>query len=157
MENTVKKGDKIKVHYTGKFEDGTIFDSSEACHHHHEEGHHHHHNHDPLEVEVGAGYVIKGFDDALIGMKAGDKKTVTIPPEEGYGQPMEQMIIKVKREQFPAEPIPEVGMDLELSGQDGSVIPATITHIEGDDITIDANHPLAGKTLIFDLTLVEIQ
>ena len=157
MENTVKKGDKIKVHYTGKFEDGTIFDSSEACHHHHEEGHHHHHSHDPLEVEVGAGYVIKGFDDALVGMKVGEKKTVTISPEEGYGQPMEQMIIKVKKDQFPPEPEPQVGMDLELSGQDGSVIPATITHIEGDDVTIDANHPLAGKTLIFDLTLVEIQ
>ncbi len=157
MENIVKKGDKIKVHYTGKFEDGTIFDSSEACHHHHEEGHHHHHSHEPLEVEVGAGYVIPGFDNALVGMKIGDKKTVTITPEEGYGQPIEQMVIKVKKEQFPAEPIPAIGMDLELSGQDGSVIPATITHIEGDDVTIDANHPLAGKTLIFDLTLVEIQ
>jgi peptidylprolyl isomerase len=69
---------------------------------------------------------------------------------------MEQMIIKVKINQFPAEPIPEVGMDLELSGQDGSIIPATITHIEGEDVTIDANHPLAGKTLVFDLSLVEI-
>jgi len=159
MDKLVQKGDKIRVHYTGKFEDGTVFDSSEACMHHghdHEGEHHHHHNHDPLEVEVGAGYVIPGFDNALVGMKIGDKKTVTITPDEGYGHPMEQMIIKVKIDQFPAEPIPEVGMDLELSGQDGSVIPATITHIEGEDVTIDANHPLAGKTLIFDLSLVEI-
>jgi len=155
MEKTVKKGDKVRVHYTGKFEDGTVFDSSEECMHEHEHEHHHH-SHEPLEVEVGAGYVIKGFDDALIGMKVGDKKTVKILPAEGYGEAREDMIIKVKREQFPPQPEPQVGMDLELTGVNGGVIPATITKVEGDDITIDANHPLAGKTLIFDLKLVEI-
>jgi len=187
MEKLVQKGDKIKVHYTGKFENGTIFDSSEqsmhqcgsghghehgegdsCCNTHTEEekkqedssccggGGHHHHELAPLEVEVGAGYVIKGFDEALLGMKVGERKSVTITPEMGYGQPMEQMIIKVKMSQFPAEPTPQVGMNLELTGQDGSAIPAIITEIEGEDVTIDANHPLAGRTLIFDLNLVEI-
>ena len=162
MERTVQKGDKIKVHYTGKFEDGTIFDSSEMDmhhhHHHHEDGEECNHEHEltPLEVEVGAGYVIPGFDNALLGMKVGEKKPVKIAPEDAYGQPYKEMIITVKMNQFPPTPKPEVGMDLQLTGQDGSVIPAVIVAINGDDVTIDANHPLAGKTLIFDLTLVEI-
>jgi len=165
------KGNKVKIHYTGKFENGEIFDSSEQNHHHHHEegescenhdpehGHcgAHHHDPEPLAFELGAGHVIKGFDDAVEGMEVGETKTVTIPPEEAYGHPREDMIIVFKKDQFPEGLVPEAGMMIELNNDQGGIIPAVITKVEGDDVTIDANHQLAGKTLVFDLRLVEIE
>lgn len=160
MTKKAEKGNIVKIHYTGTFENGEVFDSSEQCmsdHHDHDHGdHHHHHDHGPLEFELGSGQVIKGFDDAIIGMSVEETKKVTIAPEDAYGLPREDMIVVFKTNQFPEGMTPEPGLMIELNNDQGGVIPATITKVEGEDVTIDANHPLAGKTLIFDLRLVEI-
>lgn len=137
-----KEGDKVKVHYTGKFEDGTLFDSSQ------ERG--------PLEFTVGSGQLIHGFDQGVRGMVVGDKKTVEITPENAYGKRNEDLTTTVKRTEFSKEIVPEVGQQLETQDKDGQQVILTITGIDGDDVSLDANHPLAGKTLHFDLELVEI-
>jgi FKBP-type peptidyl-prolyl cis-trans isomerase 2 len=138
-----KSGNQVKVHYHGRLQDGTTFDSSEGR--------------SPLEFEVGAGQVIKGFDDGVLGMKTGDKKTIHIPVEEAYGVKSEDMIIEFPRDQFPADMKPEVGMQLNLRGQDGRNFPVVISEIKDDAIVLDGNHPLAGKDLIFDIEMVEIR
>lgn len=139
----VKDGDTVKVHYTGKLEDGTVFDSSK-------EG-------EPLELTIGAGNVIEGFEKGVIGMERGSSKTVTIPPEEAYGSMNEELVAKVKKENFPENISPAIGEQLQLKQQDGNIVNVTITEIRGDTVTLDANHPLSGKTLIFDIELVEIK
>ncbi len=139
---TVKSGDTVKVHYHGRLTDGTTFDSSEGR--------------EPLEFEVGSGMVIKGFDDGVTGMKVGDKKTINIPVDEAYGPVNEGMLVEFPRSNFPPEMVPEVGMQLNMTSGDGQVIPVVITDIKDDIISLDANHPLAGEDLIFDLELVEI-
>ncbi len=138
-----KKGDTIKVHYTGRLEDGSIFDSSK--------------DREPLEVTLGAGSVIPGFDKGLTGMAIGDTKTVNIPADEAYGQIREDMIAEVGKDDFPPDIKPKVGLELELTQEDNNIINVTISKIEDDKITIDANHPLAGKELIFDLEMIEIK
>lgn len=137
----VKKGDKVKVEYTGKLEDGTVFDSSEGK--------------EPLEFEVGSGMIIKGFDDAVTGMEKGEEKEITLKPEEAYGEPNPQLMKKVPKEQLPKEPEPKVGMMLALGTPDGKQIPARIAEIGDKEVTIDINHPLAGKTLIFKIKVVD--
>jgi peptidylprolyl isomerase len=138
-----KDGDTVKVHYTGKLEDGTVFDSSK-------EG-------EPLELTIGAGNVIEGFEKGVIGMERGSSKTVTIPPEEAYGSMNEGLIVKVKKENFPENITPVIGEQLQLKQQDGNIVNVAITEIREDTVTLDANHPLSGKTLIFDIELVEIK
>jgi len=138
-----KDGDTVKVHYTGKLEDGTVFDSSK-------EG-------EPLELTIGAGNVIEGFEKGVIGMERGGSKTVTIPPEEAYGSMNEELVAKVKKENFPENISPAIGEQLQLKQQDGNIVNVTITEIRGDSVTLDANHPLSGKSLIFDIELVEIK
>ena len=138
----VKKGDTIKVHYHGKLVDGTTFDSSEGR--------------EPLEFEVGSGMVIPGFDDGVTGMVVGDKKTVTIPAEEAYGPKQEDMIMEFPKERFPAEMVPEVGMQLNMNNGQGQSFPVVIVEVQESVVILDANHPLAGQELIFDLELVEI-
>ena len=138
-----QSGNQVKVHYHGRLQDGTTFDSSEGR--------------SPLEFEVGAGQVIKGFDDGVLGMKTGDKKTIHIPVEEAYGEKSEDMIIEFPRDQFPPDMKPEVGMQLNLRGQDGKNFPVVISDIKDDAIILDGNHPLAGKDLIFDIEMVEIR
>jgi len=139
----VKDGDTVKVYYTGKLEDGTVFDSSK-------EG-------EPLELTIGAGNVIEGFEKGVIGMERGSSKTVTIPPEEAYGSMNEELVAKVKKENFPENITPVIGEQLQLKQQDGNIVNVTIAEIRGDTVTLDANHPLSGKTLIFDIELVEIK
>jgi len=139
----VKKGDTIKVHYHGKLVDGTTFDSSEGR--------------EPLEFEVGSGMVIPGFDDGVTGMAVGDKKTVTIPAEEAYGPKQEDMIMEFPKERFPAEMVPEVGMQLNMNNGQGQSFPVVIVEVQESVVILDANHPLAGQELIFDLELVEIK
>lgn len=134
----VKEGDKVKVHYTGTLEDGTEFDSSAGR--------------DPLEFVVGSGQMIAGFDKGVVGMKVGEKKTITLTPEDAYGYPTEERVMEVDKSQFPADLQLEVGM--ELAGPGG--FPVKVQAIGDSSVTIDANHPLAGKTLIFELELVEI-
>jgi peptidylprolyl isomerase len=142
MTTTVKNGDKVKVHYTGKFEHGEVFDSSE--------------NRDPLDVEVGAAQVIKGFEDALVGMEEGEKKTISIPPDQGYGPHDPSLLIDIPNAQIPKEVTPEVGMKLRLNDDKGQSVLVTVSEIGEESIKLDANHPLAGKVLVFDLELINI-
>jgi len=139
----VKNGDVVKVHYTGKLTNGEQFDSSTGR--------------EPLEFTVGAGQMIKGFDDAMPGMSVGEKKTVNISPENAYGEKSEEAVIEFPRENVPSDMPLEVGMQLELRSESGQPIPVTIEDIREDVIVLDANHSLAGKELVFDIELVEIK
>ncbi|MEO5948227.1 MAG: FKBP-type peptidyl-prolyl cis-trans isomerase [Chitinophagaceae bacterium] len=138
----VKSGDKIKVHYHGKLNDGETFDSSEGR--------------DPLEFEVGSGMVIKGFDDGVTGMSVGEKKTIQIPFAEAYGPVNPEMIIEMSKDRFPTDMELGIGMPLMMSDQQGQQFQVKIVEIKKEAVMLDANHHLAGKDLIFDLELVEI-
>jgi peptidylprolyl isomerase len=137
-----KKGDTVRVHYTGKLEDGTVFDTSLNRH--------------PLQFTIGNGQVIAGFEQAVAGMNTGESKTAVIPVELGYGQRRDDMIVTVKRDQLPPDLDARVGQRLEITQEDDQVMLVTITGITESSITLDANHPLAGKVLTFDLELVGI-
>ena len=141
MTEPAKNGDRVRVHYTGRLEDGQVFDSSKDG--------------DPLEFTVGAGEVIPGFDDAVRGMQVGESKTIEIEADDAYGPRREALVTEISREaaQFPVEP--EVGMHFGLPLQDGNQIEVVVTEVTDTHITIDGNHPLAGEKLIFDLELVE--
>ncbi|HMV87396.1 MAG TPA: peptidylprolyl isomerase [Blastocatellia bacterium] len=140
--STVKSGDAVKVHYTGKFDDGDVFDSSEGR--------------EPLAFTVGAGEVIPGFDQALVGMQIGETKSVVIPPEQAYGERINELVQTIDRGQFNLEGVePELGMAIEMRTPQGS-IPLVVTELTDTTVTLDANHPLAGEELHFALTLVEI-
>ncbi len=138
----VKKGDTVKVHYHGKLTDGTTFDSSEGR--------------QPLEFEVGSGMVISGFDNGVLGMAVGDKKTVHIPVEEAYGPKREDLLMEFPLDRFPPDVQPEVGMVLNMSNGDGQQLPVVIAEVKDDVVVLDANPPLAGQDLVFDIELVEI-
>lgn len=138
----VKNGDTVRVHYTGKLTTGELFDSSEGR--------------EPLEFEVGAGMMIKGFDAAVVGMALGDKKTVNIVPEEAYGERNDQMIIDFPRSNFPDDMTPEIGMQLMMNNNAGQQFPVTIVEVREDVVVLDANHQLAGKELVFDIEVVGI-
>jgi FKBP-type peptidyl-prolyl cis-trans isomerase 2 len=138
----VKSGDKIKVHYHGKLTNGETFDSSAGR--------------EPLEFEVGSGMVIPGFDDGVTGMTVGEKKTVNIPFAEAYGPKNPEMVIEMPKDRFPVDMQVEVGMPLMMSDQQGQQFQVTIVEIKEEAVMLDANHPLAGQDLIFDLELVEI-
>ena len=138
----VKNGDVVKVHYTGKVQDGEQFDSSVGK--------------EPLEFTVGAGQMIKGFDTGVLGMKVGDKKVVVISAEEGYGERSEEAMIEFPKENVPSEMNLEVGLSLTLQDQEGRPFPVTVTEIREDAVVLDANHFLAGKTLVFDIEMVEV-
>ena len=139
---TVKNGDTVKVHYHGKLTNGATFDSSEGR--------------DPLQFKVGEGMVIKGFDNAMLDMKVGDKKTVNIPEHEAYGAHQEELIMDFPLEKFPPDVKPEEGMELQMSNAEGQVFPVVVTAVNKDSVTLDANHPLAGEELVFEIELVEI-
>ncbi len=137
-----KKGNKVKVKYTGKLVDGTTFDSSEGR--------------EPLEVVLGSGMVIAGFDGALTGMMVGEKKTVIIPAEQAYGLHDPKMVMEVPIEQVPPDFTPEVGQKLEVGGANGELMMVVVKEITETHIYLDANPPLAGQELTFDLELVAI-
>ncbi len=137
-----KTGDTVKVDYTGRLADGTQFDTSIGK--------------QPLQFTLGSGQVIKGFDDAVTGMKVGEKKTVTIPADKAYGQRNEALVQVVSRYKLPATITPKVGMQLTVTQNDGSQSYVTITAVTDTSVTLDGNSPLAGKDLTFDLTLVAI-
>jgi peptidylprolyl isomerase len=136
-----KKGDTVKVHYHGKLTSGEIFDTSDGR--------------DPLQFEVGSGSVIKGFDEGVMGMEVGQKKTINIPVDEAYGQHSEDLIIEFPKDRFEGLQIQE-GTQLMMSNESGQNFPVIVTEIKVDSVILDANHPLAGEELIFDLELVEI-
>ncbi|NIL94484.1 MAG: peptidylprolyl isomerase [Woeseiaceae bacterium] len=137
-----KSGDTVKIHYTGTLDDGTQFDSSAGR--------------DPLEFELGGGQVIPGFDSAVEGMAVGDSKSVRIEPNDAYGERHEQLVQEVPRSSLPEDLTPEVGMALQSQSPDGQVMMLMVTTVEEDSITVDANHPLAGHALNFDIELVSI-
>ena len=137
-----KYGDTVKVHYTGKLDDGTVFDASV--------------NGDPLQFTIGSGQIIPGFEQAVVGMNPGESKTVKIPAEDAYGQRREDLVLEVEKSQLPEGLKPEVGLQLQSRQPDGRIIVLTIADISESHVTLDANHPLAGKDLTFDIQLVEI-
>lgn len=140
--DAVKSGDKVSVDYTGKLNDGTVFDSSEGRM--------------PLTFNAGKGEVIEGFDKAIIGMKKDESKTFTIPSENAYGPVRKELVIGVPRSKLPAQPDPKEGMQLVLRDPQGRNIPATITKVEKEIVTVNLNHPLAGKDLTFQIKVVGI-
>ena len=138
-----KKGDKVKVHYHGKLTNGNTFDSSDGR--------------EPLEFEIGGGMVIAGFDDGVTGMIIGEKKTVNIPADQAYGPKQEEMIMEFPKDRFPADMVPEVGQQLNMNNGAGQNFPVVIVEIKEEVVVLDANHPLAGEELVFDLEMVEIE
>jgi peptidylprolyl isomerase len=134
-------GDLVRVHYTGKLDDGSVFDSSAGR--------------DPLQFRLGGGEVIPGFEQAVTGMSPGEERRVTIPADEAYGARREELVLVVSREELPAELEPEVGQQLQMS-QDGQDFVVTISDVTEQDVVLDANHPLAGEDLTFELQLVDI-
>lgn len=138
----VKSGDKIRVHYHGRLNNGETFDSSNGR--------------EPLEFTVGSGQVIKGFDDGVLGMQVGEKKTVNIPVQDAYGEKSDDMIIEFERDQFPPDMKPETGMQLMMNNGQGQSFPVIVREVREETVLLDANHPLAGEDLTFDLELVDI-
>jgi peptidylprolyl isomerase len=137
-----KKGDTVKIHYTGRLADGEVFDSSN--------------NKDPLQFTIGSGQVIQGFDEAVTGMTVGEMKTAEIPCDKAYGQREDNLIIVVDKKQVPPELKIEMGQRLEVGSPSGELLPVTVIEIGDDNITLDANPPLAGEDLTFDIELLEI-
>ena len=137
-----KSGATVRIHYTGTLEDGTQFDSSDGR--------------DPLEFALGGGQVIPGFDSAVDGMAVGENKSVTIQPDQAYGERHEQLVQEVPKSALPEDMEPAVGMQLQSQSPDGQVMNLMVTDVTDETITVDANHPLAGQALTFAIELVEI-
>ncbi len=140
---SIGNGDKVKLEYKGTLEDGTVFDCSET-------------HGAPLEFEMGAGQVIPGFEDAVKGMEKGEEKTFSLEPADAYGEHNPELIKDVPRDQIPAEQEPEPGMMLITELPNGARLPAVITEVTEDTVTIDLNHPLAGKVLTFEIKIVDV-
>ena len=143
MKNTAERGDTVAVHYKGTLEDGSVFDSSEGD--------------QPLEFTIGAHEVIDGFEDAVIGMSTGDKKTQAIAPENAYGNREDELVFHIPRSSMQPGFDVSPGDFVRVSLPDGQTAPMQVIEVDDDAVTLDANHPLAGKTLTFELELVEIK
>jgi FKBP-type peptidyl-prolyl cis-trans isomerase 2 len=141
MPEQAQKGDTIQVHYTGRLADGQVFDSSEGG--------------EPLEFKIGASEVIQGFDEGVVGMNVGDEKQLDIESGNAYGERIEALVQKIPREGLNLDTEPQPGMHLLMQLPDGNQIPVAITEVTADSVTLDANHPLAGQRLIFDVTRVK--
>lgn len=139
---TAKQGDSVKVHYHGTLNDGTVFDST------YEES--------PLDFTIGEGEIIPGFEQAVEGMDEGEKKNITVEPENAYGEYNDRGVVQVPRENLPEDIQPEKGMMLQLNTPEDQVVYVTVTEIDEENVTLDANHPLAGKTLNFDIELLQV-
>ena len=140
--SAVKPGDTVTVHYTGKLTDGTVFDSSR--------------DRQPLRFTLGKGQLIAGFEKAVVGMAVGDRKTVVIPSAEAYGARQANAVVEMERKNLPQNFIPQVGQRLELTQQDDTNVLVTVTAVTDSTITVDANHPLAGKDLTFEIEVMSI-
>ena len=138
----VKNGDTVSIHYTGKLDDGTVFDSSVGG--------------QPITFTLGAGEVIPGFESGTVGMSVGDTRDIVIPPEQAYGPYFEELVKVINRDAFPENITPTIGQAFEMQLPSGEGIPVRIVDIDGDDVTLDANHLLAGETLYFNIELVRI-
>lgn len=140
---TATKGNTVKIHYTGKLQDGTVFDSSR--------------DREPLEFTVGEGQLISGFENAVDGMEEGEEKSVTLKPDEAYGQPREELVAEFKKSDFPDHINPQEGMMLQLKNENQQPMNVQVTDVSDEKVTLDGNHPLAGKDLTFDIELVEVE
>ncbi len=141
-KTSADKGDTVRVHFTGKLENGTVFDTTE--------------NGPPLEFTIGAGKIMPGLEQGVVGMECGEKKTINIPPELGYGPADEEKIIKVNRRYFPRNYPPAIGLQLEYTTPNGKPLNVVVSDVEDDLVTLDGNHALAGKTLIFKVELIGV-
>lgn len=139
-QGKVEKGDTVQIHYTGKLDDGTVFDTSEGR--------------DPIEFKVGDGEVIAGFDAAVEGMTPGEEKSFTLPAAEAYGPVMEELVLTVPKDQLPDGLEPQPGQMLQMQTPQGQVFQVTVVEVRDDELVLDANHPLAGKDLTFDIKVV---
>jgi len=137
-----KAGDTVKVHYTGKLDNGKVFYSSAQ--------------HAPLQFTIGEGKTIPGFEQAVIGMKPGESKCIIVESADAYGPHHEEMILKIGRDKIPTDLNPEIGERLQICQKNGQTIPVTVTDISESSVTLDANHPLAGEDVTFDIRLMEI-
>ena len=137
-----KSGDTVKLHYTGKLEDGKVFDTSRER--------------DPLEFTIGSGNIMPGIEEGVIGMETGDTKAIEIPAEEAFGVRRKELVVEVEKNEFPSYITPTVGQRLQIQQKDKDPIIVIITDVNEDTITLDANHPLAGYTLFFEVELLEI-
>ncbi|HJP18535.1 MAG TPA: peptidylprolyl isomerase [Nitrospinota bacterium] len=137
-----KAGDKVKVHYKGSFKDGKVFDSSEGK--------------DPLEFTIGQKMVVQGFENAIVGMASGEKKKISIQPKEAYGEYRKDLVATIDRSEIPNDIKPELGMMLQVSPEPGRPTAVTVTELNEKTLTLDGNHPLAGKELTFELDLLSI-
>jgi peptidylprolyl isomerase len=142
QEGQAVNGDTVQIHYTGKLADGTVFDSTVGK--------------EPTQFTLGEGKVLAGFEKAVLGMKVGEKKTFTIPANEAYGPRKANLVYTLTPDQWPPDLLPEVGKQLQATRNDGSAFVGVITKVTDTSITVDANHPLAGKDLTFDIELVSI-
>lgn len=138
-----KTGDKVKVNYTGKLVDGTEFDSSEG--------------HDPLEFTIGQNEVISGFEEAVVGMSPGQSKTVTVAADQAYGPRQQELMVELDRKDVPSDLDLEIGCRLEVTQEEGDAFWVTVSGLSETAVTLDANHPLAGKDLVFEINLLEIE
>jgi peptidylprolyl isomerase len=137
-----KNGDTVTVHYTGRLDDGTVFDSSV--------------NQDPLQFTLGEGLLIPGFEQVVLGMSAGESKTAKVSADQAYGPHREEMVVEIDRQEFPPHFQPEVGQQLQIPQSDGRTTRLIVTDVSEQKVTLDANHPLAGRDLTFDIHLLEI-
>jgi peptidylprolyl isomerase len=138
----VSNGDTVKVHYTGKLSDGTVFDSSK--------------DREPLEFTLGQGQIIPGFEEAVVGMELGESKVTEISADKAYGPHREEMVVEVDKDQLPEDVDPQVGQRLQAQTENGQTVPVVVTEVQGETVKLDANHPLAGKDLTFEIELVEV-
>jgi peptidylprolyl isomerase len=141
--NSAQSGNIVRVHYTGRLEDGSVFDSS--------------HGSEPLEFTLGGGQVIAGFERAVTGMEVGETRSARIPADEAYGQRRDDLLLEIDREQIPEGVEVEVGSQLQLQQQNGQSVPVVVSEVGGQSVTLDANHPLAGEDLTFELELVDVK
>ena len=137
-----KPDDTVKIHFTGKLEDETVIETSK--------------DRKPLEFKIGAGDVISGLEQGVIGMAVGDKKTIAVSPEDGFGQPLEELVVELKRSEFPEDVEFSVGSYLNIESSDGKEFQAEVVEVKADTVTLDANHPLAGVTINYEVELLEI-
>lgn len=137
-----KDGDKVKVHYTGKFDDGTVFDRTEE--------------HKPLQFTIGERKILPTFEQAVVGMNPGESKTLRISADRAYGPRRDEMVLVVERSRVPGHIEPTVGQQLQLRQPDGQLGVVTVTKVSDTEVTLDANHPLAGKDLLFEIQLLEV-
>ncbi len=140
-DRIVAEGDQVRVNYVGRFADGSVFDSSEG--------------HDPLEFTVGAGQVIDGFDQAVVGLKVGESRKVVVDPKDGYGEHMPEMVAEVERQQIPDHEKLMLGSMLEVGLEDGQTLEVQVVEISDETVVLDGNHPLAGKELHFEIEMLE--